>query len=201
MIETVNPTAPPGEPLAPSAPNEGADRAATAPAAATRVPVLPTDQADVAARVDRIVREAAGKVVDEFRRQTARSQRLDGLAAFFAEMVRQGRLTPAQAAVEQRALERIAGAVEFAEADAELLDAKQAEIRSRPPAGMFTEFGRRGRSATAGGGAAGNGAAAVDAEIAERVGREYEQHQALFRRIGVRPESLLALAKAEAGRS
>jgi hypothetical protein len=168
MIETVTPTAPPGEPpvtpTTPSAPNEGADRAATAPAAATRVPVLPTEEADIAARVDRIVREAAGKVVEEFRRKSARATRLDGLAAFFAEMVRQGRVSPAQAVVEQRALERIAGAAEFAEGDAELIEAKQREIRCRPPMGLFAEHGRRGLSA-----AVAEPAGANDAGIAESV--------------------------------
>lgn len=118
-----------------------------------------------------------------------RSARLEALRAFFAEMIAAGRLTPAQAEVEGRTLERIAGAADFAEADAALLQAKRREIAARPPTGLLS----RGAPASA--------ARTPDDELRRRVALDFAEHAAVYRRLGVREESLLALARAESCRA
>jgi hypothetical protein len=118
-----------------------------------------------------------------------RSARVEGLRAFFAEMIAAGRLTPAQAEVEGRTLERIAAAADFAEADAALLEAKRREIAARPPTGLLSR------------GAAPSAARTPDDELRRRVALDFAEHFAVYRRLGVREESLLALARAESGRA
>jgi hypothetical protein len=180
---TVPPMTPPATPVPPTndeaeTPPAGAD-AAPAPAPASTTPAVPAGVVE--------------NLLAEFRERAARDARLDGVAAFVAEMLRQGRLTPAEAAVEQPLMERVAGSAEFSEADAALLDGKRAEIRRRPPRGLTALHGGK-QTGPVGPQPPGPDA---DDEIARRVSAEFAENEPLFRRLGVRRESLLALARSE----